>query len=143
MLKGIPNLLTPELLKILMEMGHGDTICIGDGNFPHASMSKDSKLVRLDGHGVCEVLDAVLSLMPLDTYVECPVSLMQVVPGDNVETPIWDEYAAIINKYQPGTKLQNVERFKFYDDARKAYAIVSTSETALYANIILQKGVIK
>ena len=143
MLKGIPNILPPELLKILMEMGHGDTIVIGDGNFPHASIAGDSPLVRMDGHGVCEVLDAILTLLPLDTYVERPVSLMEVVPGDNVETPIWDEYARIIEKHQPGTKISHIERFQFYDVARKCYAVVSTGETALYANVILQKGVVK
>ena len=91
MLKGIPSILTPELLKVLMEMGHGDRIVIGDGNFPHASIAKDSILVRLDGHGAAEVLDAILALLPLDTYVDAPVSLMEVVPGDPVETPIWGE----------------------------------------------------
>lgn len=143
MLKGIPNLLPPELLKILMEMGHGDSIVIGDGNFPHASIAKDSRLVRMDGHGACEVLDAILTLMPLDTYVDAPVSLMQVTPGDDVATPIWDEFAKIVEKHQPGTKIGQIERFAFYDAARKCYAVVSTGETALYANVILQKGVIK
>jgi len=143
MLKGIPNILSPELLKILMEMGHGDTIVIGDGNFPHASIAKDSHLIRLDGHGVSEILDAILTLMPLDTYVDEPVALMEVVPGDNVETPIWDEYAKIVEKHQPGTKIGHIERFAFYDEARKCYAVVSSGESALYANIILQKGVVK
>ena len=76
MLKGIPSLLSPELLKVLMEMGHGDTLVIGDGNFPHASIAGDSPLIRLDGHGCAEVLDAILTLFPLDTYVDAPVSLM-------------------------------------------------------------------
>ena len=143
MLKGIPSILTPELLKILMEMGHGDTLCIGDGNFPAASITKDSKLVRLDGHGVPEILDAILQLFPLDPYVEEPVSLMEVVPGDPVETPIWDEYRKIVAKYEPDARIGNIERFKFYDEARKCYAVVATGETALYANIILQKGVVK
>ena len=143
MLKGIPSLLSPELLKVLMEMGHGDTLVIGDGNFPHASIAGDSPLVRLDGHGCAEVLDAILTLFPLDTYVDAPVSLMEVVPGDNVETPIWDEFAKIIEKHQPGTKIRHVERFSFYDEAKKCYAVVSTGETALYANVILQKGVVK
>lgn len=143
MLKRIPNLLSPELLKILMEMGHGDTIIIGDGNFPHASIAGNSPLVRLDGHGACEVLDAILTLMPLDTYVDAPVALMETVPGDMVETPIWDEFAKIVERHQPGTKIRHIERFRFYDDARKCYAVVSTGETALYANVILQKGVVK
>ena len=142
MLKGIPSILSPELLKILMEMGHGDTITIGDGNFPHASIAKNSILVRLDGHGAVEVLDAILTLFPLDTYVDAPVSLMEVVPGDNVETPIWDEYARIIEAHQPGTKIGHVERFAFYELAKKAYCVVQTGETALYANVLLQKGVV-
>ena len=143
MLKGIPSLLSPELLKVLMEMGHGDTLVIGDGNFPHASIAGDSPLIRLDGHGCAEVLDAILTLFPLDTYVDATVSLMEVVPGDNVETPIWDEFAKIVEKHQPGTKIRHVERFSFYDEAKKCYAVISTGETALYANVILQKGVVK
>ena len=143
MLKGIPSLLSPDLLKVLMEMGHGDTLVIGDGNFPHASIAGDSPLIRLDGHGCAEVLDAILTLFPLDTYVDAPVSLMEVVPGDNVETPIWDEFAKIVEKHQPGTKIRHVERFSFYDEAKKCYAVISTGETALYANVILQKGVVK
>ena len=143
MLKGIPSILSPELLKILMEMGHGDTIAIGDGNFPHASIAKNSILVRLDGHGAAEVLDAILTLFPLDTYVDAPVSLMEVVPGDNVETPIWNEFAQIVEKHQPGAKIGQIERFEFYESAKKCYAVVATGETALYANVILQKGVVK
>ena len=143
MLKGIPSILTPELLKILMEMGHGDTLVIGDGNFPAASIAKNSQLVRLDGHGVPEILDAILQLFPLDPYVEAPVSLMEVVPGDPVETSIWDEYAKIVEKHEPGTKIGHIERFQFYEVAKKAYAVVATGEVALYANIILQKGVVK
>ena len=143
MLKGIPSILSPELLKILMEMGHGDTIAIGDGNFPHASIAKNSILVRLDGHGAVEVLDAILTLFPLDAYVDAPVSLMEVVPGDNVETPIWDEFAQIVEKHQPGAKIRKIERFEFYETAKKCYAVVATGETAMYANVILQKGVVK
>lgn len=143
MLKGIPNLLTPDLLKILMEMGHGDTICIGDGNFPHAAMARNSHLVRLDGHNACEVLDAILQLMPLDTYVEAPVSLMEMVPGDNVVPTIWDDFKAIVEKHQPGTHFGNIERFQFYEESKKCYVVISTSESALYANVILKKGVIK
>lgn len=141
MLKGISPILSPELLKILMEMGHGDTICIGDGNFPAATYAK--RLVRLDGHGVNEILDAILSLMPLDTYVENPVTLMQVVPGDNVVPTIWDDYKATIIKREGDKGIENIERFAFYEKAKKCYAIVATGETAIYANIILQKGVVK
>ena len=144
MLKNIPSVLTPELLKILMEMGHGDEIVIADGNFPGASIARN--LIRCDGHGVPVILDAVMQLLPLDQYVEQPVALMQVVPGDNVVPTIWDEYKDIINKYDPdGMKngFDMVERFAFYERAKKAYAVVMTGESAIYVNIILKKGVVK
>lgn len=141
MLKGIPSIISPELLKILMEMGHGDEIVIGDGNFPAASIAQ--RLVRCDGHGVPEILEAILSLFPLDPYVENPVALMQVVPGDTVKPTIWDEYRAIIKKYDSKVKdFEFIERFAFYERAKKAYAVVATGESALYANIILKKGVV-
>ena len=89
MLKGIPKILSPELLKVLAEMGHSDRLVISDGNFPAESMGKDAIVIRCDGHGVPEILDAILQVFPLDTYVEKPVNLMEVMPGDNVETPIW------------------------------------------------------
>lgn len=141
MLKGISPILSPELLKILMEMGHGDELCIGDGNFPAASIAQ--RLVRLDGLGVTEILDAILALFPLDTYVDAPVTLMQVVPGDNVDPVIWKDYEKIIRKHEGDKKIENIGRFEFYDRAKKCYAVVATGESALYANIILKKGVVK
>ncbi|MBR2282874.1 MAG: L-fucose mutarotase [Ruminococcus sp.] len=142
MLKGIPPILSPELLKILMEMGHGDEIVIADGNFPGAALAQ--RLVRLDGHGVPEVLDAVMKLLPLDTYTPEPVGLMEVVPGDDVKPVIWEEYKRIISRYEPeNCKIELIERFAFYERAKKAYAVVMTGETAIYANIILKKGVVK
>ncbi|MBQ6646408.1 MAG: fucose isomerase [Clostridia bacterium] len=141
MLKGIDSVISPELLKILMEMGHGDELCIGDGNFPAAANAK--RLVRLDGHGVCEVLDAILKLYPLDTYVDCPVTLMAVVPGDNVVPTIWDEYERIVKQREGDKKIEYIGRFEFYERARNCYAVVATGESALYANIILKKGVVK
>lgn len=141
MLKGVPAILSPELLKIIMEMGHGDELVIGDGNFPAASYAQ--RLVRCDGHGVPEILDAILKFFPLDAYVEAPVSLMEVVPGDDVKPTIWEEYKQIINKHEPeNNKIAFVERFAFYERAKKAYAIIATGEAALYANIILKKGVV-
>lgn len=144
MLKGIPKILSPELLKVLCEMGHGDRIVVSDGNFPAESMGKDAIVIRCDGHDVPQLLDAILQLFPLDTYVEKPVSLMQVVPGDQVETPIWDVYRQIIGKYDSrgGSAVGHIERFAFYEEAKKAYAIIATGEKALYANIMLQKGVV-
>ncbi|MBQ8209599.1 MAG: L-fucose mutarotase [Clostridia bacterium] len=141
MLKNIPAIISPELLKILHEMGHGDEIVIGDGNFPAASNAK--RLVRCDGHGVPELLDAILQLFPLDTYVESPVMLMQVTPGDNVDPVIWKEYEKIVDAHQDNVKFSEIERFAFYERAKDAYAIVATGESALYANIILKKGVVK
>ena len=140
MLKGIPDIISPELLKILDEMGHGDEIVIGDGNFPAASNAK--RLVRLDGHGVPEILEAILKLVPLDPYVDSPVMLMQVTPGDDVDPVIWKDYARIVKEQSGDFKMSEIERFKFYERARDAYAIIATGETALYANIILKKGVV-
>ena len=145
MLKGIPKILSPELLKVLCEMGHSDRLVIADGNFPSESMGKNAKVIRCDGHGVPELLEAILTVFPLDTYVETPVSLMQVMPGDNVETPIWDEYKEIVSRFDVrGEKaIGQIERFAFYEEAKTAYAIIATGESALYANIMLQKGVVK
>jgi len=145
MLKGIPKIISPELMKILMEMGHGDQIVLADGNFPSESIGKNAIVIRADGHGIPELLDAILELMPLDTYVEFPVNLMQVVRGDDVETPIWDTYKKIVNKHDKrGDKaFSEIERFEFYEKAKTAYAIIATGESAIYANVLLQKGVVK
>ncbi|MDO4324203.1 MAG: RbsD/FucU domain-containing protein [Lachnospiraceae bacterium] len=142
MLKGVPQILSPEMLKVLCEMGHGDRIVIADGNFPSESVGKNAIVLRCDGHGVPEILDAILKLFPLDTNVEHPANLMEVTPGDDVETPIWDTYKELVAKYdERGEKaFGTIERFAFYDEARTAYAIVATGEKALYANIMLQKG---
>lgn len=144
MLKNIPKILSPELLKVLCEMGHSDRIVIADGNFPSESMGKDAIVIRADGHGAAELLDAILTVFPLDTYVDAPVSLMQVMPGDTVETPIWDEYKKIVAKHDErgAQAFGEIERFAFYEEAKKCYAIIATGEGALYANLILQKGVI-
>ena len=144
MLKGIPPIISPELLKILCEMGHSDTIVIADGNFPSESVGKNAKVIRADGHGVPEILEAILKLFPLDTYVEKPVSLMQGTPGDTVETPIWDVYKDIVSKEDSrgADAFSEIERFKFYEEAKKAYCVIATGETALYANIMLQKGAV-
>lgn len=144
MLKGIPQIISPVLLKVLCEMGHGDSIVIADGNFPAESVGKDAVVIRADGHGVPEILEAVLSLIPLDQYVEKPVSLMDRVKGDNADVSIWKTYEDILQKSE-GKGFESVrmlERFEFYDEAKKAYAVVATSEKSQYANVILQKGCI-
>ena len=142
MLKNIPNILSPELLKILMEMGHGDELVIADGNFPAASTART--VVRLDGHGVPEVLGAILKFFPLDTYVDFPVALMAAVEhGEKTIPPIWEVYRKTIKESKERfTEFEFVERFAFYERAKKAFAVVATSEPALYANIILKKGVV-
>ena len=140
MLKGIPNIISPELLKVLMEMGHGDEIVISDGNFPGASVA--DKLVRADGHGCCEIIDAILTHFPLDTYSDKQVFLMEVTPGDPYVPEIWDEYKSIVAKHDDKAEIGYIERFEYYERAKKAYAVVQTGETALYANIILKKGVV-
>ena len=142
MLKGISPLIPPELLKIMMEMGHGDELVLADANFPAASHAQ--RLVRCDGHPIPELLEAVLRLYPLDTYVGQPAALMAVVPGDPVETPIWNRYRELVQPYAGGRAdpFKQMERFAFYERAKRAYAIVATGERAQYANLILKKGVI-
>lgn len=142
MLKGINPMLSPELLKVLCEMGHSDTIVIADGNFPAETMGKNGKVIRMDGHGVPAILEAILEVFPLDQYVEKPVSLMERVPGDNADVSIWKTYEAMIEKAEPRgvAVIDKLERFAFYEEAKKAYCVIATSETSQYANVILQKG---
>ena len=139
MLKNIPKIVIPELLKILCEMGHGDEIVIADGNFPSETNGK--RVVRADGHGGVEILDAVLSLIPLDTYAEHNFMLMQTTNGDPTPT-IWAEYFDVANKHDDNLRSTEIERFAFYERAKNAYAVIATGESAIYANIIIKKGVI-
>lgn len=138
MLKNIPKLLSPELLKVLYEMGHGDEIVIGDGNFPAASMAKH--LVRADGIMVPELLDAILTVFPLDQYNKNHFVLMEVVKGDYYDPVIWKRYNQILHTYEPESKMVHMERFAFYERAKQAYAVIATGEPSQYANIILKKG---
>ena len=143
MLKNIPSILSPELLKVLDEMGHGDRICIGDGNFPGSSLAKadGAIMLRADGHGVPELLDAILQVMPLDPYVEHPAMIMEKMDCDkDLDIPIWKEYNKIIAKHdERGEKAVGAyERFEFYEQAKKCYCILASGETSIYANIILQ-----
>lgn len=123
-------------------MGHSDTIVIADGNFPAETMGKDAIVIRMDGHGVPEILEAVLKVFPLDQYVEKPVSLMERVPGDTADISIWKTYEEIIAKEEErgSALIQTLERFEFYEQAKRAYAVIATSERSQYANILLQKG---
>jgi len=141
MLKGIPSILSPDLLKTLMEMGHGDELVLADGNYPAAADAR--RLIRADGHPIPELLDSILRFFPLDRYVKEPVLFMDVADGDPVKPVIWNEYRRILAERAPGFgEIALLERFAFYERAKKAFAIVATGEQAIYANIILKKGVV-
>ena len=148
MLKNIPSILSPELLKVLCEMGHGDRICIGDGNFPGASNAKagGAILLRADGHGVPELLDAILTVMPLDAYTDHPAMLMEKMDCDkDMVIPVWADYEKTVAKYDKrgASAIGHYERFEFYEQAKKCFCILMSGETAVYANVILQKGVVR
>ena len=141
MLKNIPPVISPELMSILMRMGHGDEIVLADGNFPAESCAQ--RVVRADGHGVVELLDAIMQFFPLDTFVDHPASVMQPVDEAASEPPIWTEYRRVLALHEgQEVELRPIERFRFYDFAKAAYAIVASGETAVYANLILKKGVV-
>ena len=143
MLKGISKLLSPVLLKILCEMGHGDEIVIADANFPAENYGK--QVIRADGICGTEMLKAILSLFPLDSYSEPNVIFMRLMDCDvgKITPTIWDEYKEIAVSADENAKIGNIARFEFYERAKNAYAVIATSESAVYANIILKKGVIK
>ena len=141
MLKKIPRILSPQLVYILMEMGHGDEIVLADANFPAASLAK--RLVRADGLRIQELLEAILPFFPLDSFVSHPAVLMQVVAGHNDEPVTWPIYLETVQRYEPDFNgFEAIERFAFYERAERAYAIVATGQTALYSNIIIKKGVV-
>ena len=142
MLKGIDPLLGPELLHILRAMGHGDELVVVDANYPAAASAK--RLVRLDGVDAPRALKAVLSLMPLDDFVEAPVAFMAVVGDPTAAPEITSEFQEIAEAAE-GRPLtaERIDRFAFYERARHAYAIVATSDARLYGNVILKKGVIR
>lgn len=139
MVKGVSKIISPELLKILCEMGHGDEIIIADWNFPSASMGK--RVVRADAVGGEEMLSAVLDLIPLDTYAEDNFVMMQLTGNDTVAPPIWEKYRAIAHAKDDNVKEAQIDRFDFYERTKNAYAVIATGETSLYACIILKKGV--
>jgi len=148
MLKGVPWILSPELLKILCEMGHNDVIVIGDANFPGTALAQSggAKIVRDDGIGAVEMLDAILTMIPTDAYVDTPVVLMEKEPQDkDLEIPIWKEFEAVVEKHDPRGKgaIGFIKRFDFYAQTKNAYAVVQTGEQAVYACVMIRKGVIK
>ncbi len=143
MLKNIPPMISPDLLKALAELGHGDRLVIADANFPSKTMGKQGVVIRMDGHKALDVARAILQLIPLDQYAKEKAMLMDKVPGDETPTPIWDDFEALLIEegYQK-EDLVRVERQAFYDLAKGAALIIATGETALYGNLIMQKGVI-
>ena len=142
MLKNTPKIVSPELLKVLCEMGHGDEIVIADGNFPAETFGK--RVIRADGISGAAMLDAVLSLIPLDTYSDPNFILMRLMECDEgkIDPVIWNEYKEIADIHDKNVKIGNIDRFAFYERAKTAYAVIATGEEAVYANIILKKGVI-
>lgn len=141
MLKSIPPILGADLLHVLMSMGHGDELVIADANFPGSSQGPE--LIRMDGHSATDILDAVLTLMPLDDFVDDCAFVMQVVGDPDRIEPVVDEFGKIIERHEPSRTLTGLERFAFYDRAKTAFAIVQSGETRLYGNVILKKGVIR
>lgn len=141
MLKGIPAILSPELLYLMAQMGHGDELVLADGNFPAVSLAR--RVVRADGHGVVPILEAVLQLFPLDSFVEQPAAVMRRVDQPEEAAPIWHEFQKLLDR--AGGKrvsIERMERFAFYERAKNAFGVVATGETALYGNLIIKKGVI-
>ncbi len=139
MLKNIPSIISPELMKVLMEMGHGDEIVLADGNYPSASSGPP--VIRADGNGIPELLKAILQFFPLDTYADINVIYMDT---GNDEIPlIWHKYQEILKKSSENFNIRKLERFKFYKRATQSYCVVASGEKALYANIILKKGVVE
>lgn len=148
MLTNIPAILSPELLAVLCEMGHSDVIVLGDANFPGKRFAHEGncKFLRADGISGAALLEAVLQVIPTDSYTDNPVLLMQTMECDkHLDIAIWKDYEAIVERNDPRGKsaVGYLERFAFYEAAKKAYCIVQTGETQIYANVIIQKGVIK
>lgn len=140
MLYGISPLLSPELLSVLYRMGHGDEIVLADAHFPGESFNQ--RVLRADGLKVTALLDAILPLFVLDSYVDHPVIMMAAAAGDSLDPAVEKSYRQAIDRHWPQTPaILRIERFAFYERTQKVFAVVMTGETAKYGNIILKKGV--
>ncbi|QLB39708.1 L-fucose mutarotase [Mannheimia pernigra] len=140
MLKGIHPAISPELLKTLAEMGHGDELVLSDAHFPAHALHQ--KVIRADGLSISTLLEGISALFEFDQYVEAPLAMMQAVPGDNLDPSVEERYLAAIKKVNDtAPRVERVERFAFYNRAKAAYAVVITGELAKYGNIIIKKGV--
>ncbi len=140
MLKGISPVISPQLLAVLASMGHGDEIVLADAHFPTGNIN--DTLLRADGVQIRDLLSAILPLFELDAYVACPVLMMEAVKGDEIDPRVEETYLEAIHETNPHvTRIERLERFSFYEKARKAYCVLITGELSKYGNIILRKGV--
>jgi L-fucose mutarotase len=140
MLKGISPIISPDLLKLLYEMGHGDEIVLADSNYPGCILAR--RLLRADGLDISTLLAGILPLFPLDTYAD-PLMMMQAVPGDQLDPAVEADYLTVIRRHEPAAPIPlRIERFAFYERSRSAFGILMTGETRTYGNLILKKGVI-
>ena len=140
MLKGISPLISPGLLEVMARMGHGDELILADAHFPAETFNQ--RVIRADGLRIADLLEAILPLFELDTYVPHPLVMMAAVEGDTLDAEVEATYMASIRKSNPDVPpIQRLERFEFYDRAKSAFAVVVTGETAKYGNILLKKGV--
>ena len=144
MLKNVPSLISPDLLYALARMGHGDEIVLSDGNFPGEAIARESgaMLIRCDAVGVPPLMEAVLKLIPLDAYDDNVLLMNKTAADAGLEVPIWETYKTIAAAHSEREPVF-LERFDFYERAKKAFAVVVTGEKAIYANVILKKGVVK
>jgi len=143
MIKNIPSIISSELISVLMDMGHGDEIVIGDGNFPGVDIAR--RVIYANGHGAKEMLEAILKLIPLDEYVQKPVALMETTEYFEGVPAIWEEFKTIINNSDEKdkfTEFEFIERYAYYERTKKAFAVIITSEAAFFANVIIKKGVL-
>jgi L-fucose mutarotase len=139
MLKGIAPCISPDLLKVLAEMGHGDEIVLADAHFPGHTLGR--RVLRADGLSVTTLLDGILPLCDLDTYAD-PLVMMEAVPGDTLDPAVEEQYMEVVHRHAPGARPPTrIDRFAFYDRTRDAYAVVLTGETRKYGNLLLKKGV--
>jgi len=140
MLRGISPLVGPDLLATLCRMGHGDELVLADAHFPGESLGP--RVLRADGLRVADLLDGILPLLVLDTYVPAPVVMMTPVPGDQLDPQVEQRYRVSLDRFAPGTPpILRLDRQEFYERARRAFGIVMTGETAKYGNVLLVKGV--
>ena len=142
MLKNVSPIISPQLLKVLCEMGHGDEILLADANFPAESIGQNNQIIRADGLGVVDLLNAILPLFPLDQYTDKNFIVMGVEKQDAFTPEIWSEFEEVLATHEPNFKMTFMDRLDYYEYSKKVYAVIATGEKAQYANVILKKGVI-